>query len=38
MTKMLDILEEFLLRKNYSYFRLDGSTDIGDRDQMVTEF
>lgn len=38
MTKMLDILEEFLLRKSYSFFRLDGSTDIGDRDQMVTEF
>ena len=38
MTKMLNILEEYLLRRNYTYFRLDGNTDISDRDQMVQEY
>ena len=38
MTKMLNILEEYLLKKNYSYFRLDGNTHISDRDQMVQEY
>lgn len=38
MTKMLNIIEEYLLRKNYTYFRLDGNTNISDRDQMVQEY
>ena len=38
MTKMLDILEDFLQYKRYKYFRLDGSSDIGVRKDMVNEF
>jgi chromatin-remodeling ATPase INO80 len=38
MTKMLNILEEYLLRRNFTYFRLDGNTNISERDQMVTEY
>lgn len=28
MTKMMDILEDFLIWKKYSYFRMDGSTQL----------
>lgn len=35
---MMDILEEFLSRKMYSYFRLDGSCTVADRRDMVREF
>jgi chromatin-remodeling ATPase INO80 len=38
MTKMMDILEEFLVRKRFRYFRLDGSCNIADRRDMVNEF
>ena len=38
MTKMLDILEDYMNRKKYSYFRLDGSCNIADRRDMVDEF
>lgn len=38
MTKMLDLLEEYLARKQYQYFRLDGSSNIADRRDMVAEF
>jgi hypothetical protein len=38
MTRMLDLLEEFLTWKRYPYFRLDGSTQITDRRDMVEEF
>ena len=38
MTKMLDILEDFMVKKRYSYFRLDGSLNIADRRDMVNEF
>jgi len=38
MTKMLDILEDFLQYKRYKYFRLDGSSDISTRKDMVNEF
>lgn len=38
MTKMLDILEDFLQFKRHKYFRLDGSCDISDRRDMVNEF
>jgi SNF2 family DNA or RNA helicase len=38
MTKMLNILEDLMIYKNYQYFRLDGSTNISDRNEMVTSF
>jgi len=38
MTKMLDILEDYLMRKKYTFFRLDGSCNIADRRDMVSEF
>jgi DNA helicase INO80 len=38
MTKMMNLLEEYLTKRNYSYFRLDGNTSIGDRNQMVKEY
>ncbi|KAG0630503.1 hypothetical protein M758_1G182900 [Ceratodon purpureus] len=36
--KMLDILDRFLVRKAYSYCRLDGSTPMGMRQTLVDEF
>ncbi|KRX08854.1 P-loop containing nucleoside triphosphate hydrolase [Pseudocohnilembus persalinus] len=38
MTKMLNILEDFMAKRQYLFFRLDGSTNISDRKDMVTEF
>jgi chromatin-remodeling ATPase INO80 len=38
MTKMMDILEEYLSRKKYTFFRLDGSCTVADRRDMVKEF
>jgi SNF2 family DNA or RNA helicase len=38
MTKMIDILEEYVLRVGYKYFRLDGGSNIADRRDMVVEF
>jgi DNA helicase INO80 len=38
MTKMLDILEDFLIWRKYPYFRLDGSTSISDRRDMVEDY
>lgn len=38
MTKMIDILEEYVLRVGYKYFRLDGSSNIADRRDMVGDF
>lgn len=38
MTRMIDILEEYMTKKRYSYFRMDGSTNIADRRDMVNEF
>jgi SNF2 family DNA or RNA helicase len=35
---MLDILDRFLVRKAYSYSRLDGSTPMGMRQTLVDEF
>jgi len=35
---MIDILEEYMTKKRYSYFRMDGSTNIADRRDMVNEF
>eukprot|EP01022_Parablepharisma_sp_SALTPOND_P011756 TRINITY_DN149_c0_g2_i1.p1 TRINITY_DN149_c0_g2~~TRINITY_DN149_c0_g2_i1.p1 ORF type:complete len:1444 (+),score=199.37 TRINITY_DN149_c0_g2_i1:629-4960(+) len=38
MTKMLDILEDYLSWKKIRYFRMDGSSSIADRRDMVHEF
>jgi len=38
MTKMMDILEEYLQRRRYLFFRLDGSCTVSDRRDMVSEF
>lgn len=38
MTKMLDILEDYLQFKRHKYFRLDGSCMVSDRRDMVNEF
>lgn len=38
MTRMLDILEDFLSWRKYTYFRMDGSTSIPDRKYMVEEY
>lgn len=38
MTRMMNILEEYLSRMHYSYFRLDGNSNISERNQMVQEF
>jgi SNF2 family DNA or RNA helicase len=38
MTKMMDIIEEYLSWMQYTYFRMDGSTQINDRRDMVDEF
>ncbi|XP_071701581.1 switch 2-like [Rutidosis leptorrhynchoides] len=36
--RMLDILEKFLIRKGYSFSRLDGSTPTGMRQSLVDDF
>lgn len=38
MTRMLDILEDYLLSRRYSYCRIDGSTDGDARDRAMDEF
>lgn len=38
MTKMMNILEDLMHYRNYKYLRLDGSTSISDRNEMVTAF
>ncbi len=38
MTKMIDILEDFMNMRKYSFFRLDGACNIADRRDMVNEF
>jgi DNA helicase INO80 len=38
MTKMMDILEEFLQWRQYHYFRLDGSCNLAARRDMVGEY
>ena len=38
MTKMMDILEDFLIWQKLSYFRMDGSTMLQDRRFMVEEY
>lgn len=38
MTKMLDILEDYCRFRKYKWFRLDGSTSLSDRRDMVREY
>lgn len=38
MTKMMDILEEFLQWRQYHYFRLDGTCNLSSRRDMVREY
>jgi len=38
MTKMIDLLVEFMKYRAYSYMRLDGSSKISDRRDMVADF
>merc|ERR1711962_620439 len=38
MTKMIDILEEFMKYRKHKYMRLDGSSKISDRRDMVADF
>ena len=35
MTKMIDILEDFMNMKKYPFFRLDGACSLSDRRDMV---
>ncbi|KAI5074596.1 hypothetical protein GOP47_0010557 [Adiantum capillus-veneris] len=38
MTKMLNILEDYMIYRKYKYLRLDGSSSIMDRRDMVKDF
>ena len=38
MTRMLDLLEEYMSLRRFSYMRLDGSSRISDRRDMVADF
>jgi len=38
MTKMIDMIEEYLTYRNYKYCRLDGSTKLEDRRDTVADF
>ncbi|KAL5104581.1 Chromatin-remodeling ATPase INO80 [Taenia crassiceps] len=38
MTKMIDLLEELMLYRSYAYLRLDGSSRLSDRRDMVAQW
>ena len=38
MTRMINLLEEFMAYRRYKYIRLDGSSKISDRRDMVDDF
>jgi DNA helicase INO80 len=38
MTRMIDLMEEYLAYRRYTYLRLDGSSKIEDRRDMVTDW
>ena len=38
MTKMMDLMEEYLIYRQYKYLRLDGSSKLEDRRDMVMEW
>jgi SWI/SNF-related matrix-associated actin-dependent regulator of chromatin subfamily A member 5 len=37
-TSMLDILEDYCIFREYNYCRLDGNTDLDDREKYIDEF
>src|SRR5699024_3958797 len=38
MTRMIDLMEEYLTYRNYKYYRLDGGTKLEDRRDTVADF
>ncbi|SHO78959.1 Similar to S.cerevisiae protein INO80 (ATPase and nucleosome spacing factor) [Malassezia sympodialis ATCC 42132] len=38
MTRMIDLMEEYLIYRQYKYLRLDGASKISDRRDMVTDW
>ncbi|KDQ19928.1 hypothetical protein BOTBODRAFT_101773 [Botryobasidium botryosum FD-172 SS1] len=38
MTRMIDLMEEYLIYRQYKYLRLDGSSKLEDRRDMVTDW
>ncbi|BFZ53064.1 Putative DNA helicase ino80 [Savitreella phatthalungensis] len=38
MTRMIDLMEEYLIYRQYKYLRLDGSSKISDRRDMVSDW
>lgn len=38
MTRLLDILEDYCVYRNFEYCRIDGSTDSGNRAEQIDEF
>jgi DNA helicase INO80 len=38
MTKMIDLLEEYMWHRHHKYMRLDGSSKISERRDMVADF
>lgn len=38
MTKMIDLLEEYMYYRKFTFMRLDGSSKISDRRDMVADF
>ncbi|KNE63701.1 hypothetical protein AMAG_19034 [Allomyces macrogynus ATCC 38327] len=38
MTRMMDLMEDYLIYRKYSYQRLDGSTTLGDRRDLVSDW
>jgi DNA helicase INO80 len=38
MTRMMDLMEEYLIYRQYKYLRLDGSSKLEDRRDMVIDW
>ncbi len=38
MTRMIDLLEEYMYHRRHTFIRLDGSSKISDRRDMVADF
>ena len=38
MTRLLDILDDYLKMKNYTYCRIDGQTSANDREERIQDF
>lgn len=35
---MLDLIEDYMIMRNYSYCRIDGSRNLADRDENIARF